>query len=92
MVTSDWHPREVPQGSILSLVLFSSFINYLGGGLDCILRKFTDDTKLGGEVDFCEGRKALQRDLNQLEGWASNRHMMFNKEKYQILHQGQSNC
>ncbi|KAF4798542.1 hypothetical protein TURU_063034 [Turdus rufiventris] len=48
--------------------------------------KFTDDTKLGGAVDTLEGREALQRDLDQLKGWAIIKHMKFNKGKWQILH------
>lgn len=90
-VTSDWYPSDVSQGSILSPVLFKIFINDLDRGLEYTLSKFRDDTKLGDAVDSCEGREALLRDLNQVEVWANTRHMKFNKEKYQILHEGQSN-
>lgn len=34
------------------------FINYLNTGIQCILNKFDDDTKLRGAVEFLEGREA----------------------------------
>lgn len=38
------------------------------------LTKFVYDTKLGGASDSFEGRGALQRDLETVEGWAITNH------------------
>ena len=66
-VTPGWWPvtSGVLQGSILGLVIFNLFINNLDAGLEGIVIKLSDNTKLGGAVDMLTGREALQRDLDK---------------------------
>lgn len=71
--------------------IFNVSVNDLHAGLEDVLSKFADDTKLGGAVATTEGGEDLQRDVDKTEKWASTNHMKHNKNKGLILHLGRGN-
>ena len=57
----------MPQSSVLGPVLFNIFVNDLAEGIESMLIKFADDTKLGGVANSPEDRIKIQNDLDRLE-------------------------
>lgn len=51
------------QGSVCGPAIINTFINDLNKEIECTLSQFADDTKLGGNIDQLEVRKALQENL-----------------------------
>ena len=80
--------------SNLGLIMITLVINDLNDGAECTLRKFPDDTKLGGMPDVPAGHAASQRNqkaAKRLEKWEDRKVMEFNKEKCNVLHLGRNN-
>ncbi|PKU28500.1 rna-directed dna polymerase from mobile element jockey-like [Limosa lapponica baueri] len=66
------HTRRYPRS------VFNIFVGNRDSGIECILSKSADDTKLCGAVDTLEERDAIYRDLDTLERWACANLMKFN--------------
>ena len=64
------------------------FVNDLHAGLEDLLGKFADDTKLGGAVASSRGGEALHRGVDKLENWVSINCIKYNKNKGLILEPG----
>ena len=62
----------VPQGSVLKPLLFIIYISDLDNGVKSRLSKFTDDTKLGGEVDSRVDGDQIQESIDTCIDWAKD--------------------
>jgi len=78
----------IPQGSVLGVVLFNTFVDDMDSGIECTLSKFSNDIKMCGVVNILERRDVIQTDLNRLERWACANLMKFHKVKCKVLYMG----
>ena len=83
----------VPQGSIVGPTLFVLFINdivhSISEGTNIAL--YADDTKIWRTIIKQDDNWSLQRDINQLQIWATQNKMKFHPDKTKVLPIGSYN-
>ena len=84
----------VPQGSVLSPVLFTVYINTFDQPIQSladILSKFADDTKVGKVISSDSDIEIMQSIIDKTMEWSRIWQMDFNVQKCKIVHFGRNN-
>ena len=74
----------VPQGSVLSPILFTMFVNDIPSIVSSPVYLFTDDTEVFHVIKSRDDYLALQNDLNSLYNWSLTWQLSFNILKYKL--------
>ena len=72
----------VPQGTVLSALLFLIYISDIGENVNTIKKIYVDDTKVKKAIRKEEDVESLQEDLNHMYDWAKHNNMVFNGAKF----------
>ena len=75
----------VPQGTVLSLLLFSLYINEISLDIESEIRVFADDCVCYREIKDEVDTMKLQRDIDRLGSWARKRGMRFQPVKCNMM-------
>ena len=68
-----------------------TYLNDLKENVTGLIRKFADDTKVGGFADSDEAHQRIQQNIDRMEAWAERWQMEFNPDKREVMHFGRSN-
>ena len=84
--SSNIHPfSSVPQGSVLSPLLFAIFINDLTDRISSEKLLFADDLKIFTKIDTIRDSLKLQKDLIAINEWCIENKLLLNASKCKIL-------
>ena len=76
----------VPQGSVLSPLLFLVFINDIADGMTGLGRLFADDTSIGHIANDKDSlQDMVNLDLASLKDWSKRSLVKFNQNKTEIM-------
>lgn len=76
------HPKSsVPQGSVLSPLLFALFINDLPPLISSQILLFADDLKIFRTIKSLEDTRRLQNDINTIHNWCAINKLEINTSK-----------
>ena len=76
----------VPQGSVLSTLLFIVFINDLSEHVNhSQMFTFADDTKIVRPINGVQDTILLQEDLYSIIKWSNNNNMVLNRDKFELI-------
>lgn len=89
-LSSNWCNLEsgVPQGGVLSPLLFSIFINFLTPELRCAFHLYADDLQLYAQTDvdhISDAITKLNNDLKSIKNWSDRFGLAVNPTKCQAL-------
>lgn len=76
---------SVPQGSVLSPLLFSLFINDLPDNILCQILMFADDVKIFNKISNLNDARKLQNDIDQLFNWCRTNGLELNINKCYVM-------
>ena len=82
-IKSDWAlvVSDVPQGTVLGLLLFSLHLNDITSDIEYEIRLFADDRVCYREIKNVEDAVELQKDIDRLGSWARKWGMRFQPVK-----------
>jgi len=81
----------IPQGSVLSPLLFVIYINDLPDVVQSHIKIFADDTKIFRSIESSTDHIYMQEDLSLLSNWAKKWQLPFNVSKCNLIHYGGKN-
>ena len=81
----------IPQGSVLSPILFVVFINDMPNSVLGICNMFADNAKVYREINKPDDHVALQSDLDRMNEWSQIWQLPFNETKCKCMHFGSHN-
>lgn len=76
---------SVPQGSILSPLLFALFINDLPNRISSNLLMYADDVKIFRKITNMHEAQLLQNDINSLKEWCNENKLNLNTSKCYVM-------
>ena len=76
----------VPQGTVLGLLMFLTYINVNTHGINGQMRRFADDALPYYPVRTIADGACVQHDLHTLHKWSKSWKMAFNGKKCHVMH------